>query len=113
MIKLKLNYNGEQISSFTVEGHANAGKFGEDIVCSAVTSVTVGTINAIEKIANLKPIEKFVEYNQNGGYLKFETPTDVDVETQKTIQILLQGMVVSLETIELDSKKYMKINHHK
>ena len=113
MIKLKLNYIGEQISSFTVEGHANAGKFGEDIVCSAVTAVTVGTVNAIERLANLQQIEKYVEYNQDGGYLKFDTPTDVDVETQKTIQILLQGMIVSLETIELDSKKYMKINHHK
>ncbi|MDF2558415.1 MAG: hypothetical protein K0R71_2243 [Bacillales bacterium] len=113
MIKLKLNYNDEQISSFTVEGHANAGKFGEDIVCSAVTAVTVGTVNAIERLAKLHPIETYVEYNQNGGYLKFEAPTNVDEETHKIIQTLLQGMVVSLETIELDNKKYMKINHHK
>ncbi len=47
MIKAEfLSYGGGYVG-FSVSGHAGAGEYGHDIVCSAVTSAVMLTVNTI------------------------------------------------------------------
>lgn len=39
----------DRISEFKISGHADYDEPGKDIVCSAVSAASIGTINAIEK----------------------------------------------------------------
>jgi uncharacterized protein len=93
------------IHEFTLSGHALFAKRGKDIVCAAVTAVSFGTVNAIEALAGFEPK---VELG-NGGFLRCELPLELPEETQKKVQLLLEGMIVSLQTIEKDYGKHIKI----
>ncbi|WP_062355491.1 ribosomal-processing cysteine protease Prp [Bacillus kwashiorkori] len=96
----------DTIRGFTVEGHANFAKRGSDIVCAGVSAVTFGMLNAIEAIAGLT-LE--VEQGGEGGYLHWMVPNQLQGETFAKVQLLLQGMLVSLQTIERDYSDYIKI----
>lgn len=37
---------------FTCEGHAGFDKFGKDIVCAAISVLTINFINSVEKLTN-------------------------------------------------------------
>ena len=43
------------IVSFELTGHADAGKTGQDIVCAAVSAVSIGAVNGVEALAGFKP----------------------------------------------------------
>jgi len=107
MIKVTIYQNGQgDISSFTVSGHANFARHGEDIVCAGVSAVTFGTVNAIEEIAGIIPQ---IAQGDQGGFLHCELPENISKESYEKAQILLKGMIVSLQTIERDYGQYMTI----
>lgn len=94
------------IQSVTMKGHANFAENGSDIVCAAATAVSFGTANAIETLTGIDPVAK---QGGDGGYLKVVIPQDISVEAREKIEILLQGMLISLETIEKEYHKYIQI----
>ncbi len=106
MLRVKIQRQEGKIVSFSITGHAESGPYGHDLVCAAVTAVSFGSVNAIEEICQVEPE---VETRDNGGYLLFKTPSAVSEETSEKIQLLLEGMLVSLRTIERDYGQYIKI----
>lgn len=110
MINVIVEYNRKQISTITVEGHANAGRHGEDLVCAAVSAVTFGSVNSILELTTVKLI---IDMNDDGGFLRFSVPDGISEEQEKNVQLLLKALMVSLKTIELDNKKYINITHKK
>lgn len=105
MITIKLERNGRgHIVRFTVSGHAYYGDPGKDIVCAGVSAVTVGTVNAVEKLTGLIP-----EAEARSGYLSVQLPPDGDIAAQDRAQLLLEGMVVALMSIVESYGKYVKI----
>ncbi|MCA1031908.1 ribosomal-processing cysteine protease Prp [Bacillus timonensis] len=95
------------IKSFTISGHANFAKRGQDIVCAGVSAVSIGAINAIIGLTKVTPI---IKQGGDGGYLSCEVPRDLTDEINQKIQLLLEGMVIALESIEKDYGQYIKIN---
>ncbi|HHU83567.1 MAG TPA: ribosomal-processing cysteine protease Prp [Clostridiales bacterium] len=53
MIHALFRYNDGKINAFTIKGHANAGEYGKDIVCSAVSSAAICTANTLTDIMNI------------------------------------------------------------
>ncbi|MCF6138088.1 ribosomal-processing cysteine protease Prp [Pseudalkalibacillus berkeleyi] len=106
MLTVNIHRDQHNIVSFSISGHAESGPYGHDLVCAAVTAVSFGSVNAIEELCQVEPE---VETRENGGYLLFKTPSSVNEETSKKMQLLLEGMLVSLRTIERDYGKYIKI----
>jgi uncharacterized protein YsxB (DUF464 family) len=106
MIQVTINrLESGLIHEFTLNGHAQFAKRGEDLVCAGVSAVSFGTVNAIEALTGFEPK---VEQG-NGGFLRCQIPSDLPEETQKKVQLLLEGMIVSLKTIENDYAKHIKI----
>jgi len=83
-----------RIVSFAVEGHANYARHGEDIVCAGVSAVSVGTVNAIEALAGVE-----LPVKMKNGWLSSKIPYLSDKEVEAKVQLLLESMIVSLDTI--------------
>jgi len=107
MIKVTIKRNDQQaIDSFTITGHANFAKKGSDIVCAGVSAVSFGAVNSIISLLSVNPqIEQGAD-----GFLRCTVPQDLEESTKEKVQLLLESMVVSLETIERDYGNYITIS---
>lgn len=97
------------IKSFTLSGHALFANRGDDIVCAGVSAVSFGAINSVIALTGVEPV---IEQG-DGGFLRCVIPTNLSTDIQEKVQLLLEGMVVSLQTIERDYGKYVKITFKK
>lgn len=105
MIKVMITRNSDgTIDSFTVKGHANFAKHGEDIVCAGVSAVTVGTVNAIEQLTGIELVSKMQDGFVSGG-----VPKLLESPQSERVQLLLESMIVSLKTIEDSYGTYLQI----
>jgi hypothetical protein len=98
------------IGSFTMTGHANYAPYGQDLVCAGASAVVFGAINAVEALTG---VVATIELGKDGGFLKYELPSDLDDQSFVKAQLLLEGMLVSLQTIEMDYGKYIRIKEIK
>lgn len=89
-----------------MSGHANFANKGEDIVCAGVSVVAFGSVNAIIALTG---VELDIKQGES-GFLKCTVPHTLEEETSKQIQLLLEGMLISLKTIERDYGSYVTIH---
>lgn len=108
MIKgtFKRNDSG-QIVSFTLTGHAEAGPYGSDIVCAGVSALSISTINGIAALAGFEPIIDMNE--EDGGYLYAEVISGMTQEQNNIAQILLENLLLGLQSIESENSEYIQI----
>jgi len=105
MIDVVINRtNSGSIQSFEISGHAFFANKGNDIVCAGVSAVSVGTVNAIHMLTGITP-----EIEHNSGLLECVIPENIPEQHMEKVQILLEGMVVSLQTIEEEYGKHIRI----
>ncbi|MBR2587760.1 MAG: ribosomal-processing cysteine protease Prp [Bacilli bacterium] len=95
MIKVKISKK-----SIEVSGHAKYAAHGKDIVCAAVSSITITTVNAI-----LKFDENAINYKEDNGYLKIDI-----LKNNKATKLLLENMIELLEELEKQYEKNIKIS---
>ena len=107
MIKVAVVYEQGRIRSFTLSGHAESGPYGHDLVCSAVSAVAFGAVNAVLALADA---DLAIDQGEEGGYLSVALQGSFTGSEMEKAQLLLEGMIVSLETIERDYGSFLKIN---
>ncbi|MBD0381699.1 ribosomal-processing cysteine protease Prp [Paenibacillus sedimenti] len=102
----RLSQDSPQISSFVVEGHAEYDVPGKDLVCAAVSAVTFGTYNAIESLTGIIPL-----HEMEPGLLDVTIPelTEADHAKNAQVQLILESMIVMLQTIERNYGDYITI----
>ncbi|HET7522409.1 MAG TPA: ribosomal-processing cysteine protease Prp [Bacillales bacterium] len=106
MVTVEIERQNNQIVSFMLSGHANSGPYGHDLVCAGVSAVSIGTENAVEVLCGVRLI---TEQADDGGFLRCTVPGDLDEETEKNVQLLLEGMVVSVRAIVRKYGKYIQL----
>ncbi|RKD23905.1 hypothetical protein BEP19_05620 [Ammoniphilus oxalaticus] len=94
------------VESFTIVGHAGYAERGQDIVCAAVSGISFGAINAIHSLLD---VELGVEQGKD-GYLRCLVPHFEDVETHQRVQLLLDGMIASLQSVAFEYGQFVSIN---
>ncbi len=92
------------ICAFHVEGHARFARSGKDIVCAGVSAVTVGTVNAVEVLLGCRMNSEIKK-----GWLHASLPDVVDMAVREKVQLLLESMVVMLESIQSAYGEYFQI----
>ncbi|RLL47968.1 ribosomal-processing cysteine protease Prp [Oceanobacillus piezotolerans] len=107
MITVTVYREDNRITAFKLSGHAESGPYGYDLVCAGVSAVSIGTVNAVTELCHV-PLE--IEQGAEGGYLYVSIPSDTDSEIMNQVQLLFEGMLVSLKSIELEYGKFIKIN---
>lgn len=98
MITIKLDYINNQINKIEIKGHANAGKYGQDIVCSAVSACVIGGIN------NLNGFNKN-EIEIKEGYVLIDIKHTLDEHDIVTLETIIR----QLETISESNSKHIQI----
>ena len=97
------------IIEVNLTGHAEAGPYGSDIVCSAVSALAISTVNSLDALAGVTPN---IETNDaEGGYLHVALKED-DSMTQEQMnisQILLEHLLLGLQSIETEYLDFIEI----
>lgn len=89
------------IFGFRITGHAGYDRYGRDIICAAVSALSINTINSIEQFTS----DRFT-VNQSDGDLKFKLVTNEAPETQ----LLLKSFILGLESVqETYGDRYIRI----
>lgn len=90
MIKIEVTRKNGNIKQVCFKGHALYDEYGKDIVCSAVSSIVITTINAILSIN-----DKAISYSEN--------PLIIDVLNNDEITYkLINNMISLLKELECD-----------
>ena len=104
MIRINIYRKNEKIIRFTVKGHADYGKRGEDIVCSAVSISATQTLNGIVELLELEP-----DYIYSEGLIDCNLE-NIDLKGKEAeLNILLESMYKMLEDIAKEYSKKVKL----
>ena len=83
----------KQIRAFQVAGHAGYAESGQDIVCSAVSALTITTINALE-VYTTQVFE--VDQDEEDGVITVNFLDDLTHDAD----LLMKSLILGLKSIE-------------
>jgi len=98
MIKVNIIKNNDQFKELTINGHALYDDYGKDIVCAAVSSTVITTINGILLIND------FIDYQEQKDKITIKVIYQDEITTK-----LLTNMVNNLTELSKDYKDNIKI----
>lgn len=78
-----------------IKGHAGYGEYGQDIICSAVSSLALNMANSVEEFTD-DHFEGSV--SDDGGYFSFSFPDEISPESQ----LLMKSLILGLQNIQRD-----------
>ena len=101
MIKVQIKRNNKYITQIKIKGHAQFGEYGKDLVCAGVAT---GICNTLAKKGFLEG-KKCAIILKNGNIM-------IDVyENDEIMQVILETLVISLESFTEDYHQYIKITY--
>ena len=89
----------KEITGFYSAGHAGYAESGSDIICSAISVLTINTINSIEAFTDDK-------FDEDEGIVIFKMAMPVSPETS----ILLKSYELGVSSVAEDNPKYLSIS---
>ena len=95
MIKIRFIKQNDNFLSFEISGHANNGKYGEDIVCAAVSVLTISILNGLTEIVGRKDLNEMVEE----GYVHFTIPEISDEKMKMKTDTLISTLLLGIRGI--------------
>lgn len=98
-VLLYIANNGE-FAGYRVNGHSGFAKAGQDIVCSAISFMSVSCANALESIAGIKP-----QVIQKEGLLDIRI-TQSNEQAITILKVFEQGM----KDLETSYPTYIQLN---
>lgn len=101
MINLTILKSNDAITTLQAKGHSGYAEAGQDIVCSAVSTIMQTTLNGLLEVTKA---DVDYEVNQDIPFLRIT----VKAEDEKA-QILMKSAYLALKQIADDYKKYIKI----
>lgn len=104
MIRIIYDLDNERFDFLESSGHANYSESGSDIICSAVSAILIGGLNAIKNIDDYKITQK------EKGYLKIELSSN---NQNHDDYIVLKTMLIQLMSIEQSYSKFVTISKKK
>ena len=87
-----------RISRFLIEGHAGSGEYGRDLVCSAVSALSINFVNSVEMLCGHQLV-----HESRDGFL------DVSVTEDERTQWLAASLRVGLEGIANEHARYLRV----
>lgn len=98
MTEVRVKKQDDSFLFIEIEGHANFSNFGNDVVCSGISSIVFGALNA------------FMKYELSDSRIIInETFIRINLVEDKTIQIVANTMLIQLKTIQESYPDYISI----
>lgn len=98
MIHILAERHEGYITSMTITGHAEAGEYGQDLVCAGVSSIAFGLCNALSDLAGLETIQA----ENNMISIQCEGGNDL-------IEVILDTGLIQFQTVEQSYADYIDI----
>ena len=87
--------------AFECSGHAGFMRKGKDIICSAISMLTINTANSIMTL-----IDSRLDINENDGFLSWK----FDKAPDEKATLLMDSLLVGLRSVQEEyGKKYLKL----
>ncbi|MBM7597818.1 uncharacterized protein YsxB (DUF464 family) [Virgibacillus halotolerans] len=106
MIQVTVYRSNNLMTGFELSGHAESGPYGYDLVCAGVSAVSIGTVNAVTELCEA---DLEIEQGAEGGYLLVSLPKSLQGEKMEKVQLLFEGMLISLKSIEQEYRQFIHI----
>ena len=102
MTRCVLYTRDDRVLGFLCAGHAAYADAGRDIVCAAVSVLTETCVNALERVAGVRPVVR-----TGPGFLAARLPEGVDNQDANT---LLRGMTEGLRDIQAQYPDHFRLD---
>ncbi len=86
--------------SFECRGHAGFMKKGKDIVCSAISMLTINTANSIMALS-----DSDISVDENDGFISWK----FDATCDEKATLLMDSLLIGLQSLEEDYKGYLTL----
>ncbi len=95
-------------TGFEISGHSGYSSSGSDIVCAGISTAVIMSINLIDKLI---PNSFEVIQDEKKGYISLRNIDYLKVtnETKDTLNVIFETLVETLESIEQDYPKNLKV----
>ena len=100
MIRVTVKKNKKNVCELMIKGHANYDDLGKDIVCAAVSSMAILTIN------NIISLDESIDYEEKAGFLKIRVLRDTKINKQ-----LLENLITCLNELVNQYPKNIEIRN--
>ncbi|MDQ0223506.1 ribosomal-processing cysteine protease Prp [Streptococcus moroccensis] len=98
-------YDGK-LQHVQISGHAGSGPYGYDIVCAAVSTLSINFINALTELCQIEPQ---VEINEiDGGFLTVTLPRHLDDPTSEKVQLLFEAFLLGMTNLNDNSSEFVQ-----
>lgn len=101
MIKVNVKYNNNKVYELVIKGHAGYDVHGKDIVCAAVSTMAITTVNNIIALDN-----DSIDYEEKSGLLIIRIKRDTEVNNK-----LLDNLVRMLTELKGQYPKNIEIRN--
>ena len=96
MTRVVITKKDNQIMSIECDGHTGYGVEGEDIVCSALSSIVQTAVLGLFSVAG---INVSLVRDETRGYLKADLPKDLSEEQMHDAQVILKTMHLGISDL--------------
>jgi len=106
MTNVTIEKKGNSIKKITCDGHTNYGEKGEDIVCSALSSIVQTALMGILIVAGVNAKTK---RNDDDGFLSIEIPSGLDENTQHDVDVITKTMLLGISDLNEGFSDYIEL----
>lgn len=93
----------DEISRVRITGHAGQNEYGQDIICAAVSALTIATINGLEEYVHLK-----TEAVVKEGHTEFTINAMTDIQLIQA-QTLAHSYYMALSEMQPENKNFVQV----
>lgn len=104
MITSKFYIKNHEIIGFHVSGHAGYAEHGSDIICSAVSVLSMSIANGITEVLKIQPE---IDIDED-GMLKLSLRKNSEEEISRS-EVLLRTMLINMQDLEKNYTDYIKV----
>ena len=100
MIRDNIKNKNGKVYEIVVKGHAGYDDYGKDIVCAAVSTMMITTVN------NIICLDDSINYVEDAGLLKVSVKEETEIN-----QKLLSNVIMMLEELKSQYPKNIEIRN--
>ena len=104
MTNITFYRKNKDIVKYIVDGHAEYSEKGEDIVCAAISALSMHTLNGLSDVVGIS-----VGFEVREAYLECILPDNLSTEVAKSAKVLLDALYLSLDNLQKQYGKYITI----
>ena len=105
MIKAEFKFKPgtDEITRVCITGHAGQSEYGHDLICAGVSTLTIATINGLEKYVDISPKEVVTE-----GYIEFSVET-INEKQALQAQALVHSFYMAMLDLQEENNKFVRV----